>query len=318
MSFRTGAATAVDSPTVPAMDRTPARTSADARRLGAALEPIIGQVYFSPECHAAYQDLGFDPSHGDMGGVALPDGVAYFTSRGSLLGQAPGEVVAAAFGVFDPEVVIPCVARGWELTDAVTIRGARDAGALAQLERLLGTPDELDRVGATLAAAADAVSVEGRPLAAGVQAQDVPDHPWGAVFRAGDLLREYRGDSHTLTWVGAGLDAIQIGLLTELYWGLPLRSYSRTRGWSDEKYDRAEAALEDRGLIADGGFTTDGRELREEIEVATDGHMGQVLDALGDDLDTVLTPLERWGRLVRDGKGYPASGPHDLAAAGSR
>ena len=34
--------------------------------------------------------------------VAMPDGPAYFTSRGSLLGQVEPHVVAAAFGVFKP------------------------------------------------------------------------------------------------------------------------------------------------------------------------------------------------------------------------
>ena len=33
----------------------------------------------------------------------------------------PGDVVAAAFGVFNPEVVVPCVELGWSRTDAPTI-----------------------------------------------------------------------------------------------------------------------------------------------------------------------------------------------------
>ena len=77
-----------------------------ARTLAATLEPVIGQVFFSPECHAAYEKLGFAPSPGSFGnGVAAPDGAAYFTSRGSLLGQVQPEVVASAFGVFKPEAV---------------------------------------------------------------------------------------------------------------------------------------------------------------------------------------------------------------------
>ncbi|HEY4609358.1 MAG TPA: hypothetical protein VIH06_09145, partial [Ilumatobacteraceae bacterium] len=55
--------------------------SASARRLGSVLEPIVGQVYFSPECHANYAALGFDPSARFANNVALPDGPAYFTSR---------------------------------------------------------------------------------------------------------------------------------------------------------------------------------------------------------------------------------------------
>ena len=73
--------------------------SVRARALGAALEPVAGQVYFSPECHAGYQALGFGPSRGKSGEVALPDGPAYLCSRGSVMGQVPGEVIASAFGV---------------------------------------------------------------------------------------------------------------------------------------------------------------------------------------------------------------------------
>jgi hypothetical protein len=94
------------------------------RVLAAALEPVTGQVYFSPECHANYEKLGFAPSRGEFNGVMAPDGPAYFTSRGSVMGHVPGEVVAAAFAVFNPAVVIPSVAHGWTLTDAATICSA--------------------------------------------------------------------------------------------------------------------------------------------------------------------------------------------------
>src|SRR4249919_4008482 len=104
------------------------RATTPARRLGAALEPVVGQVYFSPECHAGYATLGFSPSSAKAGLVALPDGPAYFTSRGSVMGQVPGHLVAAAFGVFNPAVVVPAVSYGWTLTDAATICAARDAG----------------------------------------------------------------------------------------------------------------------------------------------------------------------------------------------
>src|ERR1700690_3856406 len=99
------------------------------RSLAAALEPVIGQVFFSPECHAAYAELGFAPSPGLPGIVALPDGPAYFTSRGSLLGQVRPGVVAAAFGVFKPELVSAGVLLGWSLTDAGASFSGRRAGA---------------------------------------------------------------------------------------------------------------------------------------------------------------------------------------------
>ena len=98
--------------------------SSKARRLGAVLEPFAAQVYFAPECHANYEALGFGPSPGEFAGVQGPEFSAYFCSRGSVMGQVPGEVVAAAFGVFNPEIVVPAVAAGWAKTDAPTICAA--------------------------------------------------------------------------------------------------------------------------------------------------------------------------------------------------
>jgi len=113
------------------------------RRLAAVLEPVAGQVYFAAECHQNYEKLGFSPSPGVLPtGVQLPDGPAYFTSRGSVMGQVPGEVVAAAFAVFNPDVVVGAVAHGWGLTDAGTICAARTDGAVAQLTRILGEEPE--------------------------------------------------------------------------------------------------------------------------------------------------------------------------------
>jgi hypothetical protein len=285
-----------------------------ARRLGSALEPVVGQVYFSPECHANYDALGFDPSPADASGVALPDGPAYFASRGSVMGQVSGELVAAAFGVFNPQVVVPSVQLAWTRTDAATIREARADGAVGQLRRLLGDrPTGAARAAELLAGAAAVLPIAGRSMAAGIRSLPVPEDPLAAVWHHGDFLREFRGDSHNAAWVSAGLSATQIGMLTELYWGLGLRSYSRTRGWSGEQFDAAEAGLRDRGLLDGDALSDDGHELRERLEVATDDQMAPALDALGSSIDEVFAILEPWGVTIRVGHGYLPSGPHDLA-----
>lgn len=289
------------------------------RALAAALEPFTGQVYFSPECHAAYAALGFGPSPGSSGGVAMPDGAAYFCSRGSVMGQVPGEVVAAAFGVFNPAVVVAAVAHGWTITDATTICAARTDGAVAQLRRILGDqPDGLDRAVELLARATDGLRPEGKPLFAGLVAQGRPGEPLADAWRLADQLREFRGDVHVNAWTSAGFDATEIGLLTELYWGLPMRTYVRTRAWSDEELDAAEARLVERGLVADGGLTDAGREAREAVEVATDAGCRPIVDRLGDDVGELVTLLGGWSAQIRAGGGYPSSGPHDLARVSGR
>ena len=288
----------------------------DSRRLAASLEAVAGQVYFSPECHAAYQELGFGGSPGQFSGVAMPDGAAYFCSRGSLLGQVPGELVASAFGVFNPAVVAPAVTYGWGLTTAPVIEAARTQGSLAQLERILGNhPDGTNRLAAALEPVSAGLPVAGHPLYAGLMAVEVPKSPLGATWRFADRLREFRGDAHIAAWTSAGLDGVEIGLLTELYWGLPTKSYIRTRAWSEAELDAGIGRLEQRGLTADGALTEAGRQLREQVEQATDRQCQPIVDALGSNLDDVVAILDEWSAAIRSAGGYPASGPHDLARA---
>lgn len=287
--------------------------SARARTLAATLEPVIGQVFFSPEAHAEYENLGFGPSSGERGGVAMPDGPAYFTSRGSCMGQVPGEVVAAAFAVFNPAIVKPCVDLGWSLTDAPTIAAARTRGATAQLVRILGeSPAGLERATELLRRATVGLRPEGRPLYAGVLSLDPPGDPMGDLFHVGDLLREFRGDSHTAAWVSAGFDGTEIGLLSELFLGIPLRTYVRSRAWSEAELDAALARLEARGLVEDGAFTVAGHAAREAVERATDLQLRPVVENLGDDNAELIALLSPWGEAVRDAGGYIAS-PTQLA-----
>jgi hypothetical protein len=244
-----------------------------------------------------------------------PDGPAYFTSRGSVMGQVSGEVVAAAFAVFNPAVVIPSVQHGWSLTNAATICAARDNGAIAQLVRTIGEqPDGVQRAHDLLLRATDVLRPEGRALYAGLRSLKAPDTLLGKVWRLGDMLREYRGDSHTAAWISAGFDACQIGVLSELYWGLPIKSYSRTRGWQDADYDTAIETLSRNGLISkDGTLTSEGRSQREKVETLTDLQMEPVLRQLANDTAELIAILKPWGATIRAAKGYPAAGPHDLA-----
>ena len=291
------------------------KLSAKARRLAAVIEPFAGQVYFSPECHAGYAGLGFSSSRAERNGVALPDGTAYFCSRGSLLGPVPGELVASAFAVFNPSAVIPAVTTGWSLTDAKTIEQVRTDGAIAQLTRILGSaPPGIERLRDLLGQASTSLPVAGKPLYAGVLAREVPGSPIGGAWRFADRLREYRGDAHTAAWTSAGFDAVEIGLLTELYWGLPLKTYVRTRAWSGAELDDGIRRLEERGLVRNGSFTAAGRKKREAVELCTDRQCRPVIESLGDEFDSVIDLLTPMGTEIRAQGGYPASGPHDIAS----
>ena len=118
----------------------------------------------------------------------------------------------------------------------------------------------------------------------------------------------YRGDSHTAAWTAAGFDAVEIGLLTELYWGLRLRT-ACGRAWSADELDAGEARLVEQGLIEDRGLTEQGRARREEVEQATDRQCRPIVEALGDALDELVDAPHPVGAAIRDAGGYLPSGP---------
>jgi hypothetical protein len=131
-------------------------------------------------------------------------------------------------------------------------------------------------------------------LYAGLLALPWPTTAWGALWRAADLLREHRGDSHLASWLVAGLDPVEPGLLNELYYEIELKLSHRTRGWTDSELDAALERLHNRGLITldPVAFTEAGRALREEMEVNTDRWQRPIIDALGGDFDELLSIVE--------------------------
>jgi hypothetical protein len=268
---------------------------------------VAAGVYFAPEAHKAYAALGFDGSPVSQDGVARPDLKAYFTSRSACMGQVPGEVVAAAFGCFNPKAVVPAVQAGWQITSREAILHARERAAAAMLQRVLGDqPEGLGRVTGLLRRAAAAAAWAGRPIYGGLRSLGFPGDPLGEMWRAADLVREHRGDSHVIAWAVGGADAVEILLLTEQWWGLPARSYTPTRGWTGKDMDAGFGRLQARGLMTGGEQLTDaGRAFREEIEVRTDELERPVLEALGDDLDELLKHLDVWSAAIIAAGSYP-------------
>lgn len=268
---------------------------ATSRRLRDVVEPIAANVYFAKEAQEAYGELGLGYIPG------------YFCSRSACMGRVPGEAVVSAFGVFNPDIVLPAVEEGRAKTDVESLLAARERGAIASLECILGgVPDGAARATEILRRAADAATCEGHPLFAGLRSLGFPGSTTGDLWRAADLVREHRGDSHTCAWVSHGVDATEITLLTELWWRLPLNSYVRTRGWTSDQTDGAIDRLRERGLVEGDGFTPAGQELRASIEEATDRQERAIVTAIGDDADELFALLAPWSKAIVDSGGYPS------------
>lgn len=258
------------------------------RRLRARAEPILGVVFHMPEAWNGYPELGLDAAEATLAG------------RAACLGRVWGFVAAAAFGVLEPTRVAQVIDGAWEKTDPATVAQYRLDAATDYLAELIGDePDGIDRAVELVLPAAEAGSVAGHPIYAGLCTLDWPDFPLGDLWRACDLLREHRGDSHVNAWSAAGLDAVEISALSEAWRGVAPDTVTVGQlGWSRAESSSARARLVDRHLLGhDGTITASGRAQRDEIEHATSLQERSIVEALGDDVDELFALLEPWDRV---------------------
>lgn len=276
-----------------------------ARRLRDALEPVAMHAVFSEQVVTAVARIGLDDFF-----------VAYVAGRGAPLGEVPGAVVAAAFGVFEPGAIVSCWAAGLAAAKLPEVIAERDRATAASLRAVLGdhaSEGDVLRVAEVLERAVAAVDGTGRPLFAALRAQPRLTDPYGRLWRAADLVREHRGDSHLAACVAAGLDPVRMGILGEVWLGYAVGEYSGTRAWPQETHDAAAARLAADGLIADGTITARGREVRDGIEAATDAAQADLVAAVGDELDAVVTALDTWSAACIEARTFPGD-PRKRAA----
>ena len=262
------------------------------RQLRNVAEVVAGTAFFVEEVQHNYAELGFADPAIHKHGLRMFHWQPYFIARAAPMGRVPGEVVAAAFGVFPLARIVAAVQQGWAITDPETILGARSRGVEAALTRILGAdPPGARRATELLRRGVDHADVAGRALYGGLRSLPYPATVLGALWHACTLYREHRNDVHISAWTTAGLSGAQACLLNDVRQGLGLKTYVRTRGWSDDELDGALHGLRARGLIDEVGMTTAGTQLREWIEAATDRQQSPLCDAIGSDLEELITLL---------------------------
>lgn len=264
-----------------------------ARRLRDALEPIAMHDVWSPSVNAAMAERGLD---------FFP---AYVVGRGAPLGDVPSAVVAATFGVFAPAVIDAMWTGGIATLPPAEMIALRDRATATSLRDTIGpiaSEEAAAAVAAVLERAVDAVDGTGRVLFAALRAQPRLSDPYGRLWRAADLVREHRGDSHIAASVAAGLDPVRMGILSEVWVGYPVGEYSGTRAWPEETQAAAVRRLEADDMLAGGAITDAGRAFRDAIEAATDTAQEELLAAVGDDLKAVVEQTDAWSlRCVGSG-----------------
>jgi hypothetical protein len=260
-----------------------------ARKMWRTLEPYHGIVYFAPEAEAAYAGFGLEGQGG------------YFASRAAPMGPVPAPVVVATFFNFDPALVHDAIPRAWERATPEQWSAARLDGVDAALRRILG--DGLESPEVTEAAelartAAEACTPAGRPLYAGHAGLEWPRPPHLVLWHAVTLLREYRGDGHVACLTAEGLDGIEALVMHATGGEVGAGVLRSTRGWSEDAWAGAVAALTGRGLLdGDGSPTDTGARHRQWVEDRTDELALAPWRHLGEDgcdrLRTLVRPFSK-------------------------
>jgi hypothetical protein len=286
-------------PASPPVPITPARMLRD------AIEPIATIGWWSRAAADAFTSLG----HGFLDGYAW--------GRAASLGvDVNPAVIVSAFGVFSPGLLVPVIEQARTISSRDQILDARARGASEGLAAASGPVPlaTIDAAGRQLLSAMQSIEPGSRQLFGALQSLDVPANAHGRLWRAAELFREHRGDSHLAACATFDLDMAAMNVLTERWLGYPVGEYSATRGFTPEQLELACDGLRSRGWMdAAGNLTTSGQSARGEIEQRTDDGQAKVLRVLGDQIDDLFALCASVSEAVLSSHAAPAD-PRKRAA----
>jgi hypothetical protein len=267
-----------------------------ARRLRDACEPLAMHALWNRRTNERLAALGLDFLTG------------YVWGRAASLGEPSPPVVAAVFAWFEPGLLAGLYETARTAVRRERLLAVRDAATAASLAEVLAgdDPAEVAEVASLLADAVEGADGTGRPLFSGLRGRGRPGDPYQRLWWACDLVREHRGDSHVAVANAAGLGPVEMNVLTECWIGMPLLSYTATRGWPEAAMSAAVDGLQARGWLRDGALTDAGRAGRAGIEDRTDAAEQPVAAALGDRLDEVVARLDGWSERCIAAGAFPA------------
>ena len=270
----------------------PTRRASVARRLRDAIEPIAMHPVWSRATNQALAGIGLDFLSG------------YAWGRAAALGEPSAGVVVSSFAVFEPGMITSVYEQGRQCCGREEMLSTRADATTASLVSVLDGVD----VSAAAGRLRDAVinlPRSGRPLYAGLTELPFPDEPEGVLWRSAELVREHRGDSHIAACITEGLDPVTMNILTELWVGMPLGSYTGTRGWTEDTIAETAAQLRGAGLLDGDQLSDEGLALRKRIEDATDRAQSDLVAQLGSGVDELIADLSRFSEICIAAAAFP-------------
>ncbi|GAC1326158.1 MAG: hypothetical protein NVSMB22_16820 [Chloroflexota bacterium] len=263
-----------------------------ARRLRDAVEPLATHPYWARLVNEQLAACGLNFLSGYVWGRAAP------------MGEPAALLVASAFAAFEPGLITSLYEEGRRTLKRDELIRIQEAATATSLHNILGDVD-VHAVVATLQRGIEAADGTGRPMFAGLRSLPTPADPLAQLWRTAQMVREHRGDSHIAVYISAGFDPVQMNILTELWVGWPLGTFSATRAWPQERTDRALRDLHKRGLIDGDRLSDVGRSMRTEIEERTDALEQPLVMAIGPEIDRTIDQLNAWAQKVISAGDFP-------------
>ncbi len=267
-------------------------TPGPARRLRDAIEPVATHAAWARGPNEALAKLGLNFL------------TSYVWGRAAVLGEPPPAVVVSAFGVFEPNLVAALYEMGRAACGRDELLAARAEGTISSLETILEGAD-VTAAAASLRQAVEEADGTGRVLFCGLRSLGWPGPPVGQLWRACEAIREHRGESHLAASLAAGLDPVEMNVLSELWLGMPIGAHATTFGWPSDAVEAAAGRLQERGFADGEQITTAGRDFRDEIEASTDAQQRTIVAALGGEFDATVAAVDAWSAACVAAGAYP-------------
>ncbi len=264
-----------------------------ARRLRDALEPIATQGWWAKGVHDRLEPHG-------MGFLD-----AYVWGRAAALGEPTPGVVAATFGTFEPAFLGTMLAMGRAAIGRDEVLAAREAGAVESLSAIVAEDDAVRFAADALIDSTRGLDSTARPLFSGLRDVAMPSSTLGRLWRGAELVREHRGDVHLAACITAGLDPIEMSIITELWLDYGVGEYTASRGFGPDAIAAGVRRLTNRGWLEGGDLSADGRTERDAIEAITDRSQQALIDALGSRLDDVVATTARISEAIIAAGAFP-------------
>jgi len=232
-----------------------------ARAMFQVYEPIVLTGSGAPELQTICNQLGLSEHR-----------MSYYAVRAAALGPVAAEVVSATFYHHTLEMVSPAIPLAWSIASPERIVAARFEAVDQALQRLLAHQIESNEIVEALELVREAMigcSIAGRALFAAHSALPWPSEPHVALWHGLNLLREHRGEGHTIAVMAARLPPNQAAPMLIATTGETRDG--RSWRWPDDLWNQAVTALQERDWLNDAGELTDeGLAVRTRIEDETD------------------------------------------------